>query len=157
MSSLPAPLPHIGPVKARWAAHQARSRAIVSHHARQHCQACGREDRHPDWAHLAGRRHVVAEPWASSPQLTVGLCRECHTKIDTNVDMELRDNLRRSGVGRLCDYGSSRGVAMGDIAELSLTDPLAAIIQGVGRLVEAGIEPNCCSSHEVMPSRGVRS
>ena len=99
----------------------------------------------------------MAEPWASSPQLTVGLCHECHTKIDTNVDMELRDNLRRSGVGRLCDYGSSRGVAMGDIAELSLTDPLAAIIQGVGRLVEAGIEPNCCSSHEVMPSRGVRS
>lgn len=153
MSTLPAPLAAIGPVKARWNFHRTRSRAQVARLSRQHCQACGRELQHPDWAHMAGRRHLVGEPWASSPQLTMGLCRSCHTSIDQNRDIELRDTLRRRSVAWLCELGAARGLNMDELETLSLEDPLAAIMRAVDVLDGAGIQPTCCPSHEIAPTR----
>lgn len=56
-----------------------------------------------DWAHLFGRRALIGEPWCSSPELTAGLCRDCHRAIDGNVDTDLRDRLRWDGITRFVE------------------------------------------------------
>lgn len=67
---------------------------------RDRCEACGVRPWR-DWAHLFGRGNVVAEPWCSLPELTMGLCRECHDVIDQDRDPELRERLRRMALIRL--------------------------------------------------------
>jgi hypothetical protein len=96
-------MPRLGPVKTRWLIHQRRCRLLVfSRIQKNHglCEAeCGRPAE--DWAHCFGRRNLIAEPWCSLPELTMGLCRSCHRKIDGDVggtDLETRKRLQWKAV-----------------------------------------------------------
>lgn len=74
------------------------------------CESCGVQ-RPLEWDHVAGRRHIVAEPWASSPYLTVGLCRGCH-KFATDEQHGIREFTRRLAVTQLTELAKSQGVEM---------------------------------------------
>ncbi len=107
---LQRPLPQRGSVKARWAAHHAASRRAVMTRSRGKCEGCGEGERPLEWAHLAGRRHIVSEPWASSPELTAALCGECHHKIDRGLDAPLGARLRWEAAERLAGKARSFNV-----------------------------------------------
>lgn len=81
-------LPVRGEVKGRWEMWQSMCRALVMTRAGERCEwsthhltRCGKGStafEPVDWHHIAGRRNIVAEPWASMPALTVALCRHAH-------------------------------------------------------------------------------
>ena len=101
---LRAPMPRLGPVKARWLAHQGRSRRAVMARCLKngalHCEGCDRPG--PlDYSHVVGRRNIVGEPFASSPELTQGLCRECHRRYDSYAVSALRRKLEEAAILRL--------------------------------------------------------
>ena len=58
-------------------------------------------------AHLFGRSHIIAEPWASTAELTAGLCSGkwdglgCHEKIDRHIDEALLARVRWRAFWRL--------------------------------------------------------
>lgn len=54
-----------------------------------------------DWAHVAGRGHIIAEPYASSPELTGALCRRCHSAIDEHRDQQRIIKFQSQGAMRL--------------------------------------------------------
>lgn len=105
MGRLARPIPKLGPGKAQWLSHHARSRELVRRRANGKCEGCGRADAALDWAHVMGRGHLIAEPWCSSPELTMGLCRECHRAVDGDLggtNKTLRERLRWTAFERLC-------------------------------------------------------
>jgi hypothetical protein len=101
MTALPRPLNQRGPVKERQRQHHELSRKLVFLRCKGWCEAPGCHAQATDWAHLAGRRHIVSEPYASSPELTAGLCRDHHNAIDRGLDPVLLDTLRWFAVQRL--------------------------------------------------------
>jgi len=90
-----------GAVKGRWLAHQSHSRAIVALRAKGVCEGPGCGSPGTEWAHLFGRRHIIEEPWASSPELTAALCRTHHRRLDANQDSALQTHLRAAALTRL--------------------------------------------------------
>lgn len=118
MSSLPRPLPKRGPVAARWETHRRRSRAVVMARAYGRCEVPGCRAEATEWAHMFGRRHLVAEPHASSPELTAALCRSHHQGIDRGLLPDTQLVLRWAACQR---FGLRWGVSpVGN-------DPLAVI------------------------------
>src|SRR5665213_212817 len=102
VTSLPRRLPARGPVKERWADHHARSRLAVMRRAGAKCEAEECHEAPTEWAHLFGRRHIIGEPWCSSPALTMGLCKADHQSIDRGLNPDLRSRLQWVGLVRLC-------------------------------------------------------
>jgi hypothetical protein len=115
---LPKRIPKTGPVKGRWLAHQNKSKLIVMKRVEAKgglCEGCGKEPA-VDWQHVFGRRHLIAEPWASSPELTMGLCRACHRSCDGDlggVNKTLRERLRWERFYVLCEATKQWGWASG--------------------------------------------
>lgn len=71
---------------SRHDAYRATCRAEVMRRARAPlgigcCEGCA-EWKPLEWAHVFGRRHIVAEPLASSPLMTRALCGHCHDRLD---------------------------------------------------------------------------
>ena len=90
-------------MKERWADHQKHQRALVGLRVARvggRCEACGQAPA-TEWAHLAGRRHLIAEPWCSSAELTAALCRECHRALDGNRTPAVLATLRWDAIERL--------------------------------------------------------
>jgi hypothetical protein len=93
----------------RWGKWQAQERQAVLIRSGRRCEGCGQGDRVLQWAHIAGRRHIVGEPWASSRELTAALCCAsavsgelgCHEKYDRHLDEVLIWNLGLIAVDRL--------------------------------------------------------
>ena len=104
---LRSPIRRIGVSTARWMRWRQKCREAVALRAAFKCEACGSNLRPLEWCHIAGRGNVVAEPFASSPELTMGLCSAgwedigCHNKIDRAIDLELREMLRWKAVSAL--------------------------------------------------------
>jgi len=103
MTSLGRRLPQQGPVKGRWGHHHDRSRKAVFLRCKGICEAPGCSSTQLDWAHLFGRRHLIEEPWCSSPELTAGICRSHHRAIDQYTDEPLRRLLQWRAVVRLAE------------------------------------------------------
>lgn len=59
--------------------------------------------RDTEWAHLFGRMHIIPEPWASRPEMTLALCRRHHNAVDRGLDEEMRETLRWRGVMTLAE------------------------------------------------------
>lgn len=105
MNSLPRAIPKHGPVADRWRDHRDRSRVAVFLRVRAAGGRCEAEDcssTATDLAHLFGRRHIIEEPWASSPECCLGLCRGCHNSVDRGLAPDLLERLRWQAVVRLC-------------------------------------------------------
>ncbi len=150
MTKLPTPIAKQGLVAGRHANHRARSRQEVARRAKGKCVGCGKLVLPaPDWAHLVGRRNIVGEPWASSPELTTSLCRQCHHLMDSNIDIDLRDGLRLDGLDRLIETAVKHNVNVQGIKQIGNEDPLAAIVRLVNRLEDAGVQPDCCPEHNM--------
>lgn len=94
------------------------------------------------WAHLAGRRHLVAEPWASSPFLTVALCPEHHADIDANRNPISLHHLRYAAFRKLTQIANL--ILPPEIQQDALIDPLGAIKRTVAILESQQFVPYCC-------------
>lgn len=102
MASLGRRLPAHGEVKGRWLRHQEESRREVFRRCQGRCENTECPQEATDWSHLFGRRALIAEPWASSPACTAGLCRGCHNACDRNLNPTLLSRLRWIAIARLC-------------------------------------------------------
>ena|ERR1019366_8722350 len=102
MTALPRRLPAHGSVKDRWLAHHRQSRYEVFLRCRGRCEAEDCTNAATELAHLFGRRHIIGEPWCSSPALTMGLCKADHQSIDRGLNPDLRERLQWVGLVRLC-------------------------------------------------------
>lgn len=117
MSRLPQPLRPLGAVKSRSLQHQKESRLAVMIRCKGRCEGCGNFSPKLEYAHIFGRRNIVGEPYASSPELTMALCcynrytnePGCHEKIDRYLDKALRDRLESIAVQRFY-YAHNKGV-----------------------------------------------
>ena len=102
MTSLPRQINRVGTTKRRWNDYQAESRLAVVRRCGGKCEGCGAKGLRLKWHHAFGRRNVVAEPLASHPAMTCGLCDECHRTVHAmpeggkNRDQRLMA-LRRAG------------------------------------------------------------
>lgn len=122
MTRLPQPLPTLGPGKARWKEHHARSRRIVMLRSRGMCENpdCKKVTRRLEWAHLLSRGHLIEEPYCSSPELTLALCCYdpmtnsvgCHERIDRGLDPKLRHKLQVIAATRFYEKNGTRKVAL---------------------------------------------
>ena len=70
------------------------------------CESCN-ANRTLEWDHTCGRGHLVSEPWASSPFLTVGLCRSCH-RMATDERLGVREFTRELAARRLTELAKSQ-------------------------------------------------
>jgi hypothetical protein len=128
------PIKQRGPAAERWARWQDFNRSAVQRRAAFACEGCGSRNRPLEWAHLAGRNSKgVGEPWASSAELTVGLCTSaygvtgCHQKIDRALAPQLLKDLRTAALVRLCSaYSLGLAAIVGEH-----TEPLDAIREAV--------------------------
>jgi hypothetical protein len=90
-----------GELTKRWEKHRALSRELVRRRAHGKCESCYRYTA-LDWSHVAGRGNVIAEPLASSPELTQGLCRPCHRAFDGHtMEPKKRRGLEQAALMRL--------------------------------------------------------
>jgi hypothetical protein len=120
VTALPRPINKHGDVKGRHLAHHAASRRDVFIRCRGRCEAEDCTEAATDWAHLFGRRHLLSEPWTSSPACTMGLCRGHHNAVDRGLDPDLLHRLRMVGLVRLCTV---EGAPLSLISD----DPLGSI------------------------------
>jgi hypothetical protein len=125
VSALPRAINKHGDVKDRWRRHQHQSRITVMLRCRGKCEAgeCDQEAR--EWAHIFGRRAIIAEPWASSPDATFGLCRHHHQQLDRNLAPDLLDRMRWIAVARLC---ASHSVPIPSTAEYDALGAIRAVV-----------------------------
>ena len=127
-----------GRVKGRWDAWRAECRAIVAARSAGLCEALPDWPLPTEWAHLFGRRGIVAEPWASSPALTMMMCHDCHDRydgrilMDHEVDRIFRDRLRWKAIHRWLLALREDGIEIGDLAT---DDPL-----GAARMIERRLQ-----------------
>ena len=98
-----------GPRVRRWGRWRRQEHAVVIERANGACEGCGAHTDVLEVAHLAGRQHIISEPWASSAALTTALCCArtwgfsigCHGAIDQGKDDALRDLLRQRSITRM--------------------------------------------------------
>lgn len=74
-------LERVNTPKASWRASQS---AEVSRRANGRCEVCGARNVPLEWSHTFGRRNVIAEPLASTPEATLGACVDCHREATLN-------------------------------------------------------------------------
>ena len=74
--------------------------------------------------------HLIAEPWASSLELTTALCIDCHREVENHP--ERNDSLRVVALQRLSERYSLT------LREDDLLDPLATIRRFTDLLDDAG-------------------
>ena len=127
MSTLPRPLNQRGAVKGRQEAHHRASKLAVMQRCRSVCEGCG-EGRVLDWAHAFGRRHIVSEPWCSSPELTLGLCRQCHRDVDEGIDPNKQQRLRWICVTR---FAAKHGLPIPSTADHDELGAIRALVDAV--------------------------
>ncbi len=78
-----------------------------------------------------GRRHLVSEPWASSPYLTVGLCNACH-RFATDEQYGVREFTRKLAVDRLSELAVDRGMCFEFGSEWDSIDKIRHLIRELG-------------------------
>src|ERR1017187_1567572 len=101
-----------GPRVRRWGRWRRQEHAVVIERANGACEGCGAHTGVLDVAHLAVRRNIVSEPWASSAALCAALCSArtwgfslgCHEAIDQGEDDLLRHDLRRRVIIPVAKY-----------------------------------------------------
>jgi hypothetical protein len=134
-TSLPRPINRVGPHTKKWARwHEKCKQAVFTRCMRQtfgNCEVTGCKHRAQDWAHLFSRGHIIAEPWASLPELTLALCRDHHNMIDRGLGGELLKALRWQAMGRL----AIRFPAV--LLPTGFSDPIDAARAGVDMLDRA--------------------
>lgn len=108
-------------VRARWEADGNR------------CEGCHERVETVEVAHLFGRRHIIAEPYASDLALMAPLCQPCHRSIDSNQDVDLRDNLRFAAALR---FASAHGIPDDVIALSAMDGDPVALIRTCERYLE---------------------
>jgi predicted Fe-S protein YdhL (DUF1289 family) len=89
-----------GRVKARWNSYQARSRFVVMQRCRDSCEGCPIPTDRLHWHHAFGRRNIIAEPLASHPTMTAGLCAGCHRDVHAEPDGMLARYIQKSAILR---------------------------------------------------------
>ena len=132
-----------GPRTRRWASWRRQQHTVVLTRANGACEGCGAHTGVLDVAHLAGRRNIVSEPWASSAALCAALCSArtwgfslgCHEAIDQGKDDLLRHDLRRRAINRMAV------VLNVDPGAYMWPDPLDGIRALVRLAEERGIQP----------------
>jgi hypothetical protein len=95
--------------------HRKVSRAVVMERAKGRCESCGRQTT-LEWDHTCGRRNLVSEPWASSPYLTVALCRYCHRQATDELH-GVREFTRSICLPALIELAKAQGVGVPDNAD----------------------------------------
>lgn len=122
------PLPQRGPVAARWEAHRRRSRLDVMARCRNACEACGAKSVPLELHHCMGRRHLVSEPLASSPELTTALCPDCHRAITRGTDLELSERVLWAAADRLAGVRHAPALAILRLDGCGALDALRTIV-----------------------------
>ncbi len=88
------PINRRGPSTKRWEKHREQTKEILRNRSGDACEVEGCRRRECEGAHIFGRTHLIAEPFASHPLLMRWLCREHHDDIDQGRDLKLRERLR---------------------------------------------------------------
>ena len=136
MTALRRPLPKVGRQAGRWQRWRDQNHRIVAGRARGRCECCGLEGVGLDVHHVAGRRHIIEEPFASWHLMLAGLCRECHHQVHADPAGRTAAKVQEACVSRLMDHSDGR-----------MTEPcpdprpLDLIREYVRQLVEDGFNP----------------
>ena len=119
----------------RWAAWQRQERTACVERANGRCEAfkvdmrCTKSAQ--DWHHAFGRKHLIAEPFASWRVFTLMLCRDCHHWV--HLDAEITKEARHSAVERLAQFI--------DVPNVRTVDPLAMARSFVDEAARIGWNP----------------
>ncbi|MHB8311834.1 MAG: hypothetical protein ACYDD0_00810 [Candidatus Dormibacteria bacterium] len=136
MTTLRRPIPRVGKQAGRWMKWRDLNRGIVSRRARGRCECCEAQGVGIDWHHVAGRGHLLEEPFASWHLLTCGLCRTCHNSVHNDPLGKEAVKVQTACVSRLMDHSNGK-----------MTEPwpdprpLDLIREYVRQLVEDGFNP----------------
>jgi hypothetical protein len=95
------PLRSIGVRAMRWQDWHRINRAKVLARCTGHCEGCRKYGVALDWHHVADRSHLIGEPWASTPELTVALCKTCHHGVTYGTRKDLDEALKVRAFSRL--------------------------------------------------------
>ncbi len=136
MSTLRRPLPKVGRQAGRWMKWRDLNRAIVSRRARGRCEVCQAQGVGIDWHHVAGRGHLIEEPFASWHLLTCGVCRDCHNRIHADPLGKEAVKVQTACMARLNDHSDGRLPEPWPDAR-----PLDVIRAYVRTLAEDGFDP----------------
>ena len=139
MSALRRPLPKVGRVALRWQRWRQQNHDAVSRRCRGKCEVCGIEKNSGpglDVHHVAGRRNIVEEPWASWHLLMCGVCRSCHNAIHADPLGKEANLVQTACMDRLQDHSDGRLTEPWPDAR-----PLDVIREYVRRLQDEGFDP----------------